>query len=319
MDKQVYRRGRIGTAWYNAQEALAYLLLFRPTPNDLEYQRRIAYGAESKEYYLTYQRKDMTSKRKPLFIYIHGGGFISGITQMRNGYIRNFAQKGYFVASISYTYAPQKVFPAQLQELCTAIDQILDRENEYNIDPSKLVLSGESAGGYFVMMLANIATNPELADNLGLKFRHLNDFAVKAMVVHSGCFDLKKLFDPAYPQSQYNDIGMMTCSYLGMNYDEAMEFLRSPQGEVASAHINEHFAPTFFATGAADLLRFESYDFIEQYKQLGIPYEHFEGTGSIAAHAWTIATVLKKARECLKATFDFLDKYVSMDECERGE
>ena len=48
---------------------------------------------------------------------------------------------------------------------------------------------------------------------------------------------------------------------------------------------------------------------IELYEKYGIPYAHYEGTGALAAHAWTIVTVLKKGKECLEETFKFLERY----------
>ena len=250
----------------------------------------------------------MTGK-KPLFIYIHGGGFISGITDMRNTYIKNFAERGFFTASIAYTYAPVKVYPAQLQEICDAIDMLFDSAEANNIDTDKILLCGESAGVYYIFMLAALAADRSLAEKLGVKFRHQNDFYVKVLISHSGCYNLKKILDPACPQSKYPDIKMMTCSFLGKQYSDAVEFLDSPAGELSYPHINPGFPPTIFATGAADKLRFESYDAMELYDKLGIPYAHYEGTGALAAHAWTIVTVLKKGKECLDKTMEFVLPY----------
>ena len=309
MDKKLYLRGRIATPWYNFCELLAYALTYRPTPKSLIYEKRIKYGAEKKQYYNTYCRKDLVGTEKPLFVYVHGGGFISGITDMRNTYIQNFAKRGFFTASISYSYAPVKIYPTPLQGVCDAMDNILDKAKEKKYDPHNVVLCGESAGVYYIFMLAAIAADPTLADKIGVKFRHKDDIKIKAMVSHSGCYDLKKILDPAFPQSKYPDIKMMACSFVGKRYDDAVAFLNTPEGTLSYPHINASYPPTFFATGAKDHLRHESYDAMELYKQYDIPYAHYEGTGNLSAHAWTIVTVLKKGKECLEETFKFLEKY----------
>ena len=84
MNKSVYYRGKIGTVWYNFTECLAYVALHRPTPKGCDY-RKLRYGDEKKQYVNLCTRKDLAAVRKPVFIYVHGGGWISGITEMRFG------------------------------------------------------------------------------------------------------------------------------------------------------------------------------------------------------------------------------------------
>ena len=308
-DRKVYWRGRIATLWYNTSELIAYMFTYRRTPKTMVYEKRVPYGEGKQQYYNAFCRKDLADKEKPLMVYIHGGGFISGITDMRNTYVKNFAERGFYAASVSYTYAPKKVFPEPLQEVCSAIDEVVDRAEERKINVKNVLLAAESAGVYFMFMLAALATEPGLADKLGIRFRHVHDIEIKGMISHSGCIDLKSLLDEEKPQSKFPDIRMMTCSFLGKTYEEAWEYLNSPDGENVSAKINEKFPPTFFATGANDWLRYESYDAMKTYDKYKIPYAKYEGTGAFAAHAWTIATVLKKGKECLNQTFAFFAPY----------
>ena len=78
MDKKLYIRGKAGTCWYNFTESLAYALTYKPTPEGIIYNKRIPYGAEKKQYYNTYCRKDLVSEKKPLFIYVHGPEGLTG-------------------------------------------------------------------------------------------------------------------------------------------------------------------------------------------------------------------------------------------------
>ena len=141
MKKSVYYRGKVGQYWYNFTECLAYALLWRTTPDELIYTKHEQYGDGKLQYINTYCRKDALDKKKPLFIYIHGGGWISGITDMRNTYIKNWAKLGFYTSSISYSYAPEKIFPSQLHEIFSAIDFILDKAEENNVDRTALTQS----------------------------------------------------------------------------------------------------------------------------------------------------------------------------------
>ncbi|MBR6940333.1 MAG: hypothetical protein IKH65_05990, partial [Clostridia bacterium] len=87
-------------------------------------------------------------------------------------------------------------------------------------------------------------------------------------------------------------------------------FLETDEGKLTYPQVNPAFPPTFFTTAAKDFLRFEGYDMMEEYKQNNIPFDTFEGTGIIQFHAWTIVTIVKKGRECLNKTVEFIMKYL---------
>ena len=307
MDKKLYYRGRIATGWYNFTESLAYVALHRPTPKNCIY-RRVFYGPEKQQYFNLCTRRDLQGQKKPVLIYIHGGGWISGITEMRDTYVAEWAKKGFFTASISYTYAPVKVYPAQLQEIFTAIDGILSFADSCGLDPDRVVLAGESAGGYFIMQVAALAQDAAARAQLGIAFRNADRFRVRALVSHCGCYDLKHLLDPEKPQSKFPDIRMMTCAFLGLPLPEAKAFLETPAGAQSYPHLTAAFPPVFVISAARDWLRFEAYDLIAELERLGIDHGSFEGTGLLGNHAWTIATIVQQGRDCLEAAYAFVMK-----------
>jgi len=146
MNAKRYLRGMLGQGWYNFTECLAWAILYRKMPEELEYHHKVAYGPKKREWINTISRKDLAGQKKPLFVYIHGGGWNSGITDMRNTYIMNWAKKEFFCASIGYTWTPQMIYPGQVQEVYDALDFILDHAEEWGFDPDNAVVAGESAG-----------------------------------------------------------------------------------------------------------------------------------------------------------------------------
>lgn len=307
MDKKLYFRGKIGTYWYNFTESLAYVVLHRPTPKSCEY-RKIRYGSEKLQYINICTKKEKTAEKKPVFIYVHGGGFISGITEMRDTYVANWAEKGFFTASISYSYAPDRIYPAQLHEIFTALELIYAQKERYNLDFDRLVLAGESAGGYYIMMLSAFSKDKSLFDKFGIDFSRRDEFDVKAFVSHCGCFDLPNLIDPAKKQSKFPDMKMMVTSFLGKNADEAKAYLKTSEGQLSYPHVTADFPPAFIVWADRDYLRYEAFDLIETYKKLGLTYEEFEASGIIGNHAWSIATIVEKGRQCFNKSYDFVMK-----------
>ncbi|MCQ2488659.1 MAG: alpha/beta hydrolase [Clostridia bacterium] len=312
MKPSLYMRGVLGTCWYNFTETIAYVVIHRKTPDNLAYTPKVKYGKEKQQFMNLCTRKDLNDEKKPLFIYIHGGGFISGITKMRDTYVANWADKGFFTASLAYTYAPKKVFPGQLQELLSGIDFIYDHKDEWNIDTSRIVISGESAGGYYIMFMTAIANDKTLIEKLGLTFKHADEFHIDAMVTNCGCYNLKALLDDEKEQSKFPDIKMMTTSFLGMPIDEAKAFLETEEGSLSIPKVFKGYPPTYVIYCCRDWLRYEAFDLMKTFDELEVPYKSFEGTGLIGNHAWPIATFVKKARFCFEDAFEFVSKYVDV-------
>jgi len=83
----------------------------------------------------------------PCVIVIHGGGWNDG----DRGQIPQFnywlARNGYAVADISYRLAPAAIWPAQEEDVAAAIAFVKAHAVRWNVDASKLVIFGRSAGG----------------------------------------------------------------------------------------------------------------------------------------------------------------------------
>lgn len=306
MDKKLYYRGLIAQPWYNFTESLAYIITGRPIPDSIAYEKKVYYGKDKNQYINTLALKELKNRKKPLFIYIHGGGWISGITEMRNTYIMNWVNKGFFACSLNYTYAPNKIFPAQLQEVYTAIDYIFGNAEKYNIDTNNIVLAGESAGGYFVSYLAACASDPSPLEKLGIEFRNKDKFKVKAIVSHCGCYNLEHLSNVEKPQSNFPDMKVMVESFTGMTREVLQAYFKTEEGKLLNPQVNSGFPPSFLTWATQDYLRFDTWDFVNELRKHNIPYRLFKGDGSVSQHAWTIVTMLKKGRLCLEESFDFV-------------
>ncbi len=92
-------------------------------------------------------------KKTPLLIWIHGGGWETGDrTWVQSGPLRQ-VRRGYALASVSYSLTDEAIWPTQIQQLKTAIRFLRANSEEYNIDNSKFVAWGNSAGGHLASLL----------------------------------------------------------------------------------------------------------------------------------------------------------------------
>lgn len=89
----------------------------------------------------------------PLMIWIHGGGWILG-SKRQDVFVRHFPRYDYAIASLEYRLAQKEPFPAQIRDVRTATDWLLKNAKDLEIDSSRVVVAGQSAGGHLALLLA---------------------------------------------------------------------------------------------------------------------------------------------------------------------
>jgi acetyl esterase/lipase len=95
----------------------------------------------------------------PGIVVIHGGGWQTGSPETNADFSRYMAARGYTVFAITYRYAPAYKFPAQLDDVRSALNFIQQHAAEYETDINRIALLGRSAGGQLAM-LAGYQQNP---------------------------------------------------------------------------------------------------------------------------------------------------------------
>lgn len=250
------------------------------------------------DYYYT-----QSENKRPVLIYIHGGGWVSGVKALRRAYCFEFADRGFFVMNTHYDCAPQKRFPYQFGQLFKAIETLLDSAEKYNLDTSKIVLAGESAGAYFASYLAAIAKDNSLYDKLGINFKYRDTFDVNACVLLNGAYDAKELAGIRF-------INMKTFiyCYYGVN---AKEILKNPDDERFEyfspiKFIGSNFPPTVVGRGRHDGLDAESERLVKLFEKKGIKYVSFMAEGLIGIHGFCLAVNVKEGKRCFEEMFSFV-------------
>lgn len=95
-----------------------------------------------------------TRPMKPALLWIPGGGWRGADKNLMLGEMTEFANAGYVVASIYYRSSKEGHFPAQLDDVKTAIRFLRAHAAEYEIDPERIGVFGRSAGGHLAAFSA---------------------------------------------------------------------------------------------------------------------------------------------------------------------
>jgi acetyl esterase/lipase len=89
-----------------------------------------------------------TARTDAAVLWIHGGGFVIGSAKQDHRLCaETAAELGITVVSAEYRLAPDHPFPAPLDDVTAVWDWMLTHASELGIDPARIVVAGESAGG----------------------------------------------------------------------------------------------------------------------------------------------------------------------------
>ncbi|WP_245200249.1 alpha/beta hydrolase [Herbaspirillum sp. LeCh32-8] len=92
--------------------------------------------------------------KRPLVLYFHGGGFVSGSLEDADAPARFIAQySNSVVLSVGYSLAPAKPFPAAPEDAYAAAVWAHKNAAELNIDIDRIVAAGDDAGGGLAVSL----------------------------------------------------------------------------------------------------------------------------------------------------------------------
>ena len=124
---------------------------------DLTYETLSGYRPMKLDLYL--QPASFAGPR-PFVIYIHGGGWANGIPRTAAVFanwpdvLASFAARGYVTASVSYRFQNEAPFPAAIQDVKAAIRWLHSNAEKYNIDTTRGMTWGSSAGGQLAALAA---------------------------------------------------------------------------------------------------------------------------------------------------------------------
>jgi acetyl esterase/lipase len=187
------------------------------TVDDVIFATRTLANGKSLDLSLDIQMPERRAKR-PLVVYVTGGGFIQAPKEAALNLRTYVAEAGFVVASIQYrTVRDGANFRDGIADVKSAVRYLRANAAKYGIDPAKVAVWGESAGGYLAAMVG--VTNGIKAFDVGNDLDQSSD--VQAVVNKFGASDTSKLavdFD-THAQQADNAKDNPIAQYIGMTRD----------------------------------------------------------------------------------------------------
>ena len=89
-----------------------------------------------------------TGEKRPVLLYIHGGGWVAGSKDRMYLHFIPYLQMGMAVVNVGYRLGGVALAPAAVEDARCALRWLYRNAEEYGLDTSRIVVSGHSAGGH---------------------------------------------------------------------------------------------------------------------------------------------------------------------------
>ncbi|MDR0426538.1 MAG: alpha/beta hydrolase [Clostridiales bacterium] len=267
---------------------------------DIVYDEAHAEDCKLDLYYLPGRKRT----KYPVLVYVHGGGFVAGDKKSREGTCRWLAQQGLFVVAVNYGLCPAYRFPEPLLHLIRSLSWIKENAKAYNLNSRKVIGAGDSAGGYYAMMMALVQCTPKLQTRFGVK----PALRLGALALNCGLYDVESILRAKMP---FNIPANIFKGFTGLDTVSLPDF-----------EFGDSCAPVDFISAALPplLLIYSKHDIlcpgqtesiIEKLEERHVYYESFYSDKFLSNHCFPFAWFRRDSKLANDVTLDFIRRYVS--------
>ena len=196
-----------------------------------------------------------------LLVYFHGGGFVIGDLETHDGHCRRLAKgSGTRVLAVDYRLAPEHPFPAGHDDALAATKWAFDHAGELGVDPARIAVGGDSAGGN---LAASIAVDLKNDPKRKLAFQ---------LLLYPGIWP-----DEETASRKELDGPVLTKAAIAW-FDKCLAAAGHPQAHRAMLGRADvaGVAPAFVVTAGFDPLKDEGRAYAERLKAAGVEAKHVE-------------------------------------------
>ncbi|MCR5612868.1 alpha/beta hydrolase [Treponema sp.] len=188
------------------------------------------FGENKDQYFLYYEPKSITADKSSaksdgkisdkIIFWIHGGGWNAGDPKFFDYVGQCVAGAGYRFISIGYRLSPKFKYPCQINDVCAGFNSAVEFLKNKNIDISKVVVAGPSAGAHLTSILCYCSevqkeNNVDVSNVIGYvgfggpySFRKTQSMTLKLL--------LNQLFTKDYDRKNGEPVNLMSKNHIPM-------------------------------------------------------------------------------------------------------
>ncbi len=151
-----------------------------------------------------YRPKDKSAAPLPIAVFVHGGGLFVGSRKANRAYAELLAERGYVVFVPEYRLIDQTDGIGAISDVCAGFSYLKDHAAELGGDLERVLVIGESAGGFLTLYATALANSHQLQEALDIEPHTL---PVRRLACFGGMFYTGE-FDPiglVYRRTMYGE------------------------------------------------------------------------------------------------------------------
>ncbi len=243
----------------------------------------VSFGQDKDQYFLYYEPQNPISDK--IIVWIHGGGWNAGNPKFFDYVGQNVADQGFRFVSIGYRLSPKNKYPCQIKDVCVGFNSAIEYLNNKNIDTSKIIVSGPSAGAHLSSIMCY---SRKIQEDYGVDVTHVIGY-----VGFGGPYSFR--------DDQSLTLKLLLNQLFTKDYDRR-------NGEPVALMDQSRIPMLLIQSRHDGLLEYAcAEDFAKRAQELGNPCELYSVTDKKDTHSWYTAGLFLESREENKA----LDKYYS--------
>jgi len=234
----------------------------------------------------------------PVFVWIHGGGWVTGDKSVSDNACRRFASRGFVVFSLNYRLAPEHRFPEQFRDIDAAMAVVIERAEGFGGDAGRMFIGGDSAGAHLSSWYACALLDGGLRDAAGIAGA-MPPGNVRGLILFYGVYDVDGMRGSGFPFSK-----LFTDAFLGEDAGERIAETASPAFNIPGG-----YPPCFITAAQSDRLYSQSVDFADTLRAAGVEVETAffpRAAYPLSNHGYLNFPMLRSSRESIGGAAEFM-------------